>query len=64
MFQADEHLLHAGARRFLDEVQNFVAEGVDLNQQLDVETVALAQQDEAIEDRLPVLVAREIVVGD
>ena len=26
--------------------------------------LALAQVDEAVEDRLPVLVAREVVVGD
>jgi len=60
----DEHLAHAGARRLLDEVRDLVAERVDLDDHLDVETVALAQLDDPIEDRLPVLVAREIIVGD
>ena len=37
---------------------------VDLQQQANVEFVALAQFDQAVEDRLPIAVAGEIVVGD
>ncbi len=54
----------AGARRLLDEIRNAVAQRVDLQQQLDVEFVALAQFDQPVEDRLPIAVAGEIVVGD
>ena len=41
-----------------------MAERVDLQQEPDPEAVLLAQFDQAIEDRLPVAVAGEIVVGD
>ena len=41
-----------------------MAQRVDLKQQTYSETFALAQLDQAIEDRLPVAVAGEIVVGD
>jgi hypothetical protein len=41
-----------------------VAEGVDLDDELQPEPLAFAHLDEAVEDRLPVAVAREIVVGD
>src|SRR6516165_9489510 len=41
-----------------------VAEGVDLDDETDVELVDLPQPDQPIEDRFPLLVASEIVVGD
>ena len=41
-----------------------MAQRVDLQQQPDLEAVLLAQFDQAIEDRLPVAVAGEIVVSD
>ncbi len=41
-----------------------MAERVDLQQQADLEAFLLAQLDQPIEDRLPVAVARIIVVGD
>ena len=58
-------LLHAGARRLVDEVRDLVAQRVDLDDHLDVRCPSrFAQLDDAVEDRLPVLVAGEIVVGD
>ncbi len=41
-----------------------MAERIDLQQEPDLEALDFAQFDEAIEDRLPVAVAGEIVVGD
>jgi hypothetical protein len=49
---------------FLDELRRLVAQGVDLDDQLDRDAFALAQLDDPVEDRFPVLVAGEIVVGD
>ena len=48
----------------LDEARNLVAQRVDLDHQAERNLVDLAQLDQAIEDRLPIPVAREIVVGD
>ena len=64
VLEADEDGVAAGARRLLDEARNAVAERVDLQQQPDPETLLFAQLDQAVEDRLPVAVAGEIVVGD
>jgi hypothetical protein len=41
-----------------------VTERVDLDDEGDVELLDLAQLNEPVEDRLPVLVAGEVVVGD
>ena len=41
-----------------------MAERVHLDHQLEAQAVALAQRDQPVEDRLPVPVAREVVVGD
>src|SRR5262249_57952469 len=41
-----------------------MAQRIDLKQQPDLKPVHLAQLDQAVEDRLPVLVAGEIVVGE
>ena len=54
----------AGSRRLLDETRDLVAERVDLEQEPDLEALVLAQFDEPVEDRLPVAVAGEIIVGD
>src|SRR5207253_7540189 len=56
--------LHPGAARLLDEAGDAVGAGVNLDAEFDVEPFALAQPDEAVEYSLPVLVAREVVVGD
>ena len=43
---------------------NLMAERVDLDAEADVQAVLFAQLDDPVEDRFPVLVAGEIVVGD
>ena len=60
----DEDLVAAGPRRLLDEARDLVAERVDLKDQLDRNALVGSQIDQAVEDRLPVAVAGEIVVGD
>ena len=62
--QPDEGVVASGARRLRDEVRDQMREHVDLDQEGDAETLFLAQLDQPVEDRLPVLVAGEIVVGD
>jgi hypothetical protein len=52
------------ANRLLDEVRDFVAHRIDLHDEVDLQPVAALELDEAVEDRFPILVAREIVVGD
>jgi hypothetical protein len=64
VFKPDERGGAARARGLLDEAGNAVAERVDLQDETDREAVHLAQLDHAVEDRLPVLVAREIIVRD
>ena len=64
VFEPDKDPLAAGARRLLDEVRDAVAERVDLDDELQPEPLALAHLDQTVEDRLPIPVAREIVVGD
>src|SRR5208337_5009975 len=50
--------------RLLDEVRNLMAQRVDLQDQLDPEALVLPQIDQAVENRLPIPVPCEIVVGD
>ena len=64
VLEADEHGVASGAGRLLDEARNAVAERVDLQQEPDLEALDFAQFDQAVEDRLPIAVAGEIVVGD
>src|SRR4029077_126913 len=64
VLKSDEDRVAARPRRLLDEARDLVAERVDLEQKPDPEAVLLAQFDQAVEDRLPVAVAGEIVVGD
>ena len=64
IFQADEDPPHAGARAFVDEVRQRVTERVDLNDEAQFELFNFAQIDEPVEDRLPILVTSEVVVGD
>src|SRR5581483_10081080 len=63
-FETDKDARHSGASGLFDEPGNAVAHGVHLQDELDVEPLLFAHDDQAIEDRLPVLVAGEIVVGD
>ncbi len=64
VFEPDKDPLAAGARRLLDKIRDAVAERVDLDDELQAEPFALAHLDQAIEDCLPIAVARKIVVGD
>ena len=64
VLQSDEDPGDAGPLRLLHEVRDLVAQRVDLDHQAERDAVLLAQLDQAIEDRLPLLVAREIIVGD
>ena len=64
VLEPDEDAGDAGALGLGDEIRDFVAERVDLDQEAHVHAVLLAQFDDAVEDRLPILVAGEIVVGD
>ena len=64
VLEPDEGMGAAGPRGLFDEARGLVAQGVDLNQEVNVETILLPQRDHAVEQGLPVLVAREVVVGD
>ena len=64
VLEPDEDARDAGALRLLDEVRDLVAERVDLDHQAERNAVLLPQLDQAVEDRFPILVAGEIVVGD
>src|SRR5579862_2035132 len=64
VFQADEDAGDAGALGLGNEIRNLVAQRVDLDQEAHIHAVFFTQFDDAVEDRLPVLVAGEIVVGD
>jgi len=45
-------------------MRDAVTQRIDLDDEFDVHPGAFAQRDEAVEDRFPILVAREVVVGD
>ena len=64
ILQTDEDALDAGAGALFHEVRQLVAQRIDLDDDADRHLLLFAQVDQAVEDRLPVLVAREIVVGD
>ena len=64
VLQPDEDAPHAGLGRLLDEARDLVAERIDLDGEADVHALAVPHLDQAVEQRLPILVAREIVVGD
>src|SRR5215468_837224 len=55
---------HAGPGGFLDELRNLMAKGVDLDGESDIHPLALPQLDHAVEQRLPITIAREIIVRD
>ena len=62
--EPDEHVAAAGAGRLVDEVRDLVRQHVDLDQEVQAVAALLAQLDHAVEDRLPIAVASEVVVGD
>ena len=63
VLKPDEHPLDASSHRLLDETRDLVARRVDLDDEAGVDAL-LAQRDQPVEDRLPVAVASQIVVGD
>ena len=63
VLKPDEHPLDARRHRLLDEAGNLVAGRVDLDDEARVDAL-LAQFDQPVEDRFPVAIAGEIVVGD
>src|SRR5262245_19986087 len=64
VLEPDKDTLAAGTRRLLDKIRDAVTERIDLDDELQFEPFALAHRDEAVKDRLPIAVAREIVIGD
>src|SRR5262249_35761241 len=64
VFEPDKDTLAAGARRFLDKIRDAVTERIDLDDELQSEPLALAHRNEAVKDRLPITITREIVIGD
>src|SRR5262245_42590903 len=61
-FEADQHAVRTRTGGLLDEIWDLVAQRVDLDHQPDVHALAFAQRDNPVEDRLPLLVAGDIVV--
>ena len=64
ILQPDEDPRDAGPFGLLYKVRNPVAERVDLDHQAERDAVTLLELDQPVEDRLPLSVAREIIVGD
>jgi hypothetical protein len=64
VLQSDEDRGAAGPSRFFNEARNTVAQRVNLQQQANIEFVALAQFDQAVENWFPIAVSRKIIVGD
>src|SRR5262245_11254478 len=64
ILEANKYPLYAGALTFFDEVGKFVAEGIDLDDKTDLEPLDLAKFNELVEDLFPILISREIVVGN
>ena len=62
--EPDEGVFASRARRLLDEVRDLVGQHIDLDEEVQAEALDLAQLDHPVEDRLPIAVAGEIVVGD
>lgn len=56
--------LTSGPRAFLDEAIDLVAQRIDLDDEVEVELFHLTHLDQPIHDRLPILVAGKIVIGD
>ena len=64
VFEPDEDARHPCPRAFLDETGNAVAECIDLDDEVELQSLDLAHVDQPVEDGLPILVTGEIVVGD
>ena len=64
VFEADKDARDACALRLLDEAWDLMAERIHLDDELDLDSLLLAQRDQAIEERFPIAIAREIVVRE
>ena len=64
ILQSDEHISDAGAFGFLDKTRDFVTLGIHLNGGRDIQLFLLPKLDQFVEDRLPILISGEIVVGN
>src|SRR5262249_56481030 len=64
VLQANKDPIHSRASGLFDEAADLVAHGVDLRDDVDALLFLLSHPDQPVEDRLPVLVACEVVVGD
>src|SRR3954454_3351134 len=64
ILEADEHAVYAGSSCHLNEAAHLVSHGVDLSDDIEALSLNLAHFDQAVEDRFPVLIARQVVVGD
>ncbi len=64
VFEADKDPLAAGAGRLVGEIRAAVAQRVNLDDELQAEPFLLADLDQPVENRFPVAVAGEVVVGD
>src|SRR5215470_3460089 len=64
VLEADEHAGDACPLRLLDEIWDLVAQRVDLDHQAKADSVPLTKCNQAVEDRFPCFVTREIIVGD
>src|ERR1051326_5692262 len=59
-----KHAANPGSRRLFDEIRDAVAKRVDLDREADRQPFVDPQSDHPIEQRFPITVASEIVVGD
>jgi hypothetical protein len=64
VLKSDEGAPYAGALRLVDEIRDTMTQRIDLDREMGVNPLPFPQFDNAIEDRLPILVAGKIVVGD
>ena len=62
--EADEDAPDARPRTFLDEVGKLMAERVHLDEESQLQFLDLAQMNDPIEDHLPILIARKIIIGN
>src|ERR1700677_126786 len=62
VLQPDEHGAAPRLGAFLDEARRAVAQLIDLQHQTDIEALG-AKRDQAIENRLPILVPGEIIIS-
>src|SRR6516162_7322195 len=62
--QTDKDTADAGLRGLLDEVRDTVTQRVHLYREADLQALADPQLDHPIKERLPMAIAREVIIGD